>query len=138
MTILRSSGALVLVASLCAFGCKRDGGTSGSTSQSNPGAEITAAARTEATGIFATRCTPCHGPSGGGDGPASAGLTPHPRNFHDAQWQESVTDAHIERIIQYGGAAVGKSAAMPANPDLNDKPAVVAALREHIRSLRGR
>ena len=97
---------------------------------------ITAEARTEATQIFATRCTPCHGPTGGGDGPASAGLTPRPRNFHDAAWQGTVNDQHIERIIQYGGAAVGKSPTMPANPDLMERPVVVAALREHVRSLR--
>ncbi len=93
------------------------------------------AARAEAQEIFATRCTPCHGATGGGDGPASAGLTPPPRNFHDKAWQSTVTDEHIEQIIQYGGAAVGKSPAMPSNPDLTSKPEVVAALREHIRSL---
>jgi hypothetical protein len=81
------------------------------------------------------RCTPCHGPEGRGDGPASASLNPHPRNFHDVDWQKQATDEHIEKIIQYGGAAVGKSPAMPANPDLTDKPQVVAALKNHIRSL---
>ena len=44
-------------------------------------------------------------------------------------------DEYIEQIVQYGGAAVGKSAAMPANPDLMSKPAVVAALRAHVRAL---
>lgn len=98
-------------------------------------AAVTDVDRAQAKEIFSTRCTPCHGPSGGGDGPASAGLTPPPRNFHDATWQGSVTDEHIETIIQYGGAAVGKSPAMPPNPDLADKP-VVKALREHVRSLK--
>ena len=93
------------------------------------------AARAEAQQIFATRCTPCHGATGGGDGPASSGLTPPPRNFHDKAWQSAVTDDHIEQIIQYGGAAVGKSPAMPSNPDLTSKPEVVAALREYVRSL---
>jgi mono/diheme cytochrome c family protein len=90
----------------------------------------------EATKIFSERCQTCHGPTGGGDGPASAGLTPKPRNFQDAAWQQTVTDAYIEQIIQYGGAAVGRSAAMPANPDLMSKPAVVAALRAHVRELK--
>ena len=57
------------------------------------------------------------------------------RNFRDPAWQQSVTDQHIEQIVQYGGAAVGKSPAMPANPDLMSKPEVVAALRAHVRSL---
>lgn len=90
----------------------------------------------EATQIFATRCTPCHGATGGGDGPASATLNPHPRNFHDGAWQTSVTDGHIEQIIQFGGSAVGKSPAMPANPDLVGRNAVVAALRARVRSFR--
>jgi mono/diheme cytochrome c family protein len=94
------------------------------------------AARAEAKLIFSTRCMTCHGPEGAGDGPASAGLTPPPRNFQDGAWQASVTDQHIENIVKYGGAAVGKSPAMPANPDLNGKPEVVTALREHVRSLR--
>lgn len=90
----------------------------------------------EATQIFTLRCTPCHGPTGAGDGPASKALVPPPRNFGDATWQASVTDTHIEQIIQYGGTAVGKSPTMPANPDLTSKPAVVTALRAHIRGLK--
>jgi mono/diheme cytochrome c family protein len=95
---------------------------------------ISPAIREEATKIFANRCTPCHGSAGAGDGPASAGLTPRPRNFQDKAWQSSVSDEHIERIISYGGGAVGRSPAMPPNPDLADKPEV-KALREHIRAL---
>lgn len=94
-------------------------------------------ATAKATEIFATRCTPCHGALGKGDGVASATLTPPPRNFTDAAWQTSVTDDHIEKIIKYGGAAVGKSPAMPGNPDLTD-PAVITALRAHIRELSGK
>lgn len=92
-------------------------------------------ATAEAKQIFESRCVTCHGPQGAGDGPASAGLTPPPRNFRDPAWQQSVTDQHIEQIVQYGGAAVGKSPAMPANPDLMSKPEVVTALRAHVRSL---
>jgi len=83
--------------------------------------------------IFATCCTPCHGSTGGGDGPASQSLNPHPRNFHDRTWQKAVNDEHIGKIVQYGGAAVGKSPNMPANPDLQDKPQVVQALVLKVR-----
>ena len=82
--------------------------------------------------IFAQRCVPCHGTSGEGDGPASASLNPKPRRFADANWQREVTDDYIEKIVKLGGAAVGKSPAMPSNPDLND-PAVVAGLRTVVR-----
>jgi len=94
-----------------------------------------ATAQAEAEKIFSERCVTCHGANGAGDGPASAGLVPKPRNFQDTAWQQSVSDEYIEQIVQYGGAAVNKSPAMPANPDLMSKPAVVAALRVKIRSL---
>lgn len=94
------------------------------------------AARNEAKQIFSTRCATCHGAQGRGDGAASASLSPKPANFSDGTWQSRVTDEHIDKIIQFGGAAVGKSPAMPGNPDLTSKPDVVAGLREHIRSLK--
>lgn len=90
------------------------------------------AAKAKAKEIFATRCTPCHGAEGRGDGAASASLSPKPRNFHDAEWHKSVDDAYIEKIIKFGGAAVNKSPAMPGNPDLTD-PAVIAELRTVVR-----
>jgi mono/diheme cytochrome c family protein len=86
--------------------------------------------------IFANRCTPCHGPKGMGDGPASAGLTPKPANFSNPEWQAKIPDDEIEKAVLYGGAAVGKSPAMPPNPDLDSKPGVIKALRAHIRSLK--
>ncbi|MCY1016532.1 c-type cytochrome [Pyxidicoccus sp. MSG2] len=95
---------------------------------------LTPAVRQEAEEVFNSRCAVCHGPRGGGDGAASAGLTPPPRNFQDKAWQAAVSDEHIEKIIAYGGGAVGRSPAMPPNPDLADKP-VVRGLREHIRGL---
>jgi mono/diheme cytochrome c family protein len=99
---------------------------------------VPANAAAEAQTIFQTRCSVCHGPSGKGDGPGSAGLDPKPRNFTDPAWQAQVTDEHLEKIITYGGAAVGKSPAMPPNPDLTGKPEVVAALRAYVRTLRGK
>jgi mono/diheme cytochrome c family protein len=101
---------------------------------SAPAAAHAAGPAAQATEIFATRCTPCHGADGRGDGAASASLIPKPRNFHDAAWQSSVQDDYLAKIIQYGGAAVGKSPTMPANPDLRD-PAVIQALALHVRSL---
>lgn len=99
------------------------------------GAPAAGAAADEAKQIFSTRCVPCHGAAGAGDGPGSAALTPKPANFSSAEWQAKVTDEHIEKIIAYGGMAVGKSAAMPPNPDLDGKP-VIPALRALIRSFK--
>jgi mono/diheme cytochrome c family protein len=126
----------------CALGCSREEKavvSPATTAAAPPPAPATPAggadATAEAAKIFAERCVTCHGSQGAGDGPASAGLTPRPRNFQDPAWQQSVTDAPLEQIIQYGGAAVGLSPAMPANPDLTSRPAVVAALRQHVRDL---
>jgi hypothetical protein len=47
----------------------------------------------------------------------------------------SVSDADIAKAIIHGGAAVGLSSQMQPNPDLEDKPAVVAALVERVREL---
>ena len=85
--------------------------------------------------IFVSRCVTCHGPQGKGDGPGSLGLVPPPRNLSDAAWQATVTDEYLEKIIAYGGIAVGRSAGMPPNPDLMAKKEVVAALRAKVRSL---
>jgi len=136
-----AAGAMLALA--CGPGSKESAPSSPGTesapaAEAAPGASggaIPAAAQAEAEQIFASRCATCHGPEGGGNGPASSGLDPKPRNFQDPVWQKSVTDQHIETIIMYGGAAVGRSPAMPANPDLSSKPEVVAALRAHVRSL---
>jgi len=50
-----------------------------------------------------------------------------------ADWQTSVTDSDIKTVILRGGAAVGKSPSMPAQPQLKSKPKVLKALVSHIR-----
>jgi len=144
MVRLHALGTIVFVCLL--LGCGDQGAGDGAESQPAPGAAVekpaasgpsVADARARAEEIFSTRCTTCHGPTGAGDGPGSKGLNPPPRNFHDAEWQTSVSDDHIRKIIQYGGAAVGRSPAMPGNPDLIAKPEVLDALVRHVRSLGG-
>ena len=113
----------------------QEGQSGPSASAKEQATTVTAEAKKEAEEIFSLRCTTCHGPQGKGDGPASAGLVPKPRNLQDKDWQKSVTDEHIDKIVQYGGAAVSKSPAMPPNPDLSSKPQVITALRLHVRHL---
>ena len=139
---MRTLSAVLVAASfsLALSGCPKKAAEPTPPTGSTGGAAATAAApseaaKAEAKTIFDTRCMPCHGAGGAGDGPASAGLTPKPRNFTDKSWQTSVTDDHLEKIVQFGGAAVGKSPAMPPNPDLVSKPEVITALRLFVRGL---
>ncbi len=128
----RTIGSLLFVLAVVVAGCGGGGGTNGQ-SENSAKVLITAQDRAEANTLFATRCAACHGTDGTGNGPGSAGLTPKPRNYRDRAWQRTVSDEEIEKAIVYGGAAVGKSPQMTANPDLQAKPGVVAALREKIR-----
>lgn len=100
--------------------------------------KVPAAAIKEADEIWKSRCFTCHGMAGKGDGPAGVALTPKPRDLSVKEWQKGVTDAHIEKIILEGGAAVGLSVLMPANPDLASKPDVIKGLRSIVRGLEGK
>jgi mono/diheme cytochrome c family protein len=112
--------ALTLALSLAALaGC---GGKNASTDAASPGASATPApaaaapatdtAAAPAAGlsasadpgerVFKTRCIICHGPSGHGDGVASKGLDPKPRNFHDKAYMSSKTDAELLTTIHNG------------------------------------
>ena len=122
-----SALASVFSLSVAACGGKDAGGGGGG------GSALPAEAVAKAQEIYVQRCTPCHGEKGHGDGSASASLNPKPRNFSDPAWQKSVDDGHIMKIIKMGGMAVGKSAAMPANPDIKD-PDIIAALKDRVRS----
>jgi caa(3)-type oxidase subunit IV len=68
----------------------------------------------DAKGAFGTVCSTCHGPSGAGDGPGAAALNPKPANFGSAAFWEGKTDEELVKAIREGGAAVGRSALMPA------------------------
>jgi mono/diheme cytochrome c family protein len=59
--------------------------------------------------IYLARCVLCHGPEADGNGQMARLLDPHPANL-----QRSVlTDAQRNDIVRHGGAAVGRSSAMP-------------------------
>jgi mono/diheme cytochrome c family protein len=100
--------------------------------------QVSEAAMKEAKEIWQTRCATCHGQGGKGDGPAGAALNPKPRDLTSEEWQKSVTDDYIQKIIVDGGQAVGKSPLMAANPDLASKPEVVRGLTKIVRELAGK
>jgi cytochrome c553 len=125
-----------LLALALAIGCgnKQSPPPSGSDPEPSTATTNSAGAAEEARTTFSTVCAACHGKEGRGDGPGAATLTPKPRNYTDKQWQASVTDDQIAKTILMGGAAVGKSPAMPAQPQLKEKPEVVAELVKIIRA----
>jgi mono/diheme cytochrome c family protein len=83
--------------------------------------------------LFETRCFVCHGRDGKGDGPSASGLAERPQDLTDANWQRTTTDDRIRSVIQGGGAAIGKSGAMPPNPDLTQEQ--IQGLVAFVRSL---
>ena len=122
VVLIAVASAFVAVSAACN---KPDSGSSQQSQGATPAAAAAAPAapgEAEAQELFKTRCVPCHGESGKGNGPGAAALNPKPRNYTDVKWQDSVKDEEIKKTILYGGAAVGKSPNMPANPDLEGKP----------------
>jgi hypothetical protein len=109
------------------------GACGGNDSKSSADPKIVAAAEQ----VWKTKCSTCHGAQGLGDGAAGQALNPRPRSFHDHAWQNKVTDDHIKKVIVEGGAAVGLSPNMAPNPELRDKPEVVAELVKKIRAFGG-
>jgi len=86
------------------------------------------------TAFMANACATCHGETGLGDGAAAAALTVKPRNYTDATWQNSVSDADIKNVIVKGGAANGLDAAMVAYGHLPE--ADIDNIVAYIRSLK--
>lgn len=88
----------------------------------------------QARAYYAAHCVQCHGPHGHGDGKDAATLRPRPQALSDRMWQSNVSNARIERVLQHGGSAVGKSPVMPAFADLQGQPQLRSALVALLRS----
>jgi cytochrome c553 len=94
---------------------------------------VPAAASQVAQRRYTGLCANCHGLDGKANTPSAAQLDPKPRDYTNAAWQASVTDDQLREIILKGGQALGKSPAMPGNPDLADRPEVVDELVQIVR-----
>jgi mono/diheme cytochrome c family protein len=90
--------------------------------------EVLARGRT----LYKTNCTPCHGESGRGDGPAASALKPAPRDHTDRAYMSTLTNEDLAKTIQIGGALKNKPL-MPGNPQI--KGADLDALVAYVRSL---
>ncbi len=66
-----------------------------------------------AADLFRLHCSSCHG-DGSGNGHIAATLKIRPRNLKLAEWQSSVDDERIVKVIREGGDALKLSPDMPA------------------------
>ncbi len=84
--------------------------------------------------LYALYCSSCHGETGKGDGPVAAAFPTRPANHSDAAYMGKLSDADIYKVIQKGGASVGKSPLMApwggvlSDPQLRDLVAYVRQL----------
>ncbi len=62
--------------------------------------------------VYATYCSACHGELGAGDGPASSGLNPAPKNL--AANEDSLSDGYLFWRISQGGLSEPFNSTMPA------------------------
>lgn len=102
-------------------------------------APVTASAGDASAGEARYRqmCASCHGPAGKGDGPAAAALRPRPADFTRPEWQASVDDDYLRKIIREGGPSVGKSPLMtPFGRAINDRQ--LEDIIAYLRSLDGK
>jgi mono/diheme cytochrome c family protein len=68
---------------------------------------------------YRTTCSPCHGSDGKGNGPAAAVFNPKPRDHTNGAYMDKLTNAHIFKVVRYGGQLFGYPT-MPAQPGLSD------------------
>ena len=129
--------AFLAALALGSVGCKRSaGGSAQLTIEAAP--PVSDEALAQARLYYAARCAECHGASGHGDGAQAATLRPRPQALSDRMWQSNVSNARIERVLQHGGPAVGKSGLMPAFADLQSQPQLRSALVALLRSFAAR
>lgn len=67
--------------------------------------------------LYDTNCATCHGPKGKGDGVASKGLNPPPRNFAKDKFKFGKDDASLFKTLAKGSPGT----AMPAWTSLSEK-----------------
>ena len=70
------------------------------------------AAAMEGETLYQANCSSCHGVTGEGDGPASAGLDPKPQNL--AERHSTISDVYLFWRISEGGLMEPFNSLMPA------------------------
>ena len=81
--------------------------------------------------IYEVRCSPCHGQTGGGDGPAAAAIEPKPRNFRDPTFWNARTTPQLRLTVKQGrpGTLMAPFTGVLSDAEIDDVVANVEAFR---------
>jgi mono/diheme cytochrome c family protein len=135
MRIQPTSAILLALGTLgLAIACSSQGDApaSGAARATPPAAAVPAASLDRGRELYKVNCTPCHGETGRGDGPAAGVLKPAPRDHTDRAYMSTLTNEDLAKVIQIGGAIKNKPL-MPGNPQI--RGADLDALVAYVRSL---
>jgi mono/diheme cytochrome c family protein len=77
-----------------------------------PAAPAAAADPARGDVVYQTYCASCHGTRGAGDGPVGQALDPKPARHDDGTYMNALSNEYLFKVIDEGGAAVGKSPLM--------------------------
>ena len=89
----------------------------------------------DAKAIYQKECAKCHGDAGAGDGAMGQKLKDKPSDWtKGGGGLKDLDDAKITDSIKKGGAAIGRSKAMPAYPKLSD--ADVQSLVAYVKAMK--
>ena len=78
--------------------------------------DLNESGKLSASDLFRLHCSSCHG-DGSGNGHIAGTLKIRPRNLKLAEWQTSVNNERIAKVIREGGGALKLSPDMPAFKD---------------------
>ena len=81
--------------------------------------------------IYETRCAPCHGVEGGGDGPGAAAIEPKPRNFRDPTFWQGRTAQQLRLVVKQGkpGTLMAPFEGALSDAEIDDVVAYVQSFR---------
>jgi mono/diheme cytochrome c family protein len=81
--------------------------------------------------IYETRCSPCHGIDGRGDGPAAAAIDPKPRNFRDPAFWQGRTAQQLRLVVKQGkpGTLMAPFEGALSDAEIDDVVAYVQSFR---------
>ena len=81
--------------------------------------------------VYETRCAPCHGPGGGGDGPAAVAIEPRPRNFRDPDFWKGRTREQLRMAVEQGkpGTLMAPFAGALSAAEIDDVVAYLQSFR---------